>query len=163
MIIRKAELKDVPQMMEIYNDAVLHTTTTFDLEAKTLEDRLGWFHKYNEMYPLIVAELDGKAVGYCCLSPFREKGAYKQTVEISVYVHKNARGNGIARKLIERILELAKEAKHHAIIAGITGGNDISIKLHKSFGFSYIGTFREVGFKFGEWRDVSFYQLLLES
>lgn len=163
MMIRKAVLEDVPQILDIYNDAVLHTTATFDLEEKTLEDRLQWFHKYNDIYPLIVAELDEKVAGYCSLSPFREKEAYKQTVEISVYVHKKARGKGIARELIKRILELGKEAGHHVIIAGITGGNDVSVKLHESFSFSHAGTFREVGFKFGEWQDVFFYELLLKS
>jgi L-amino acid N-acyltransferase YncA len=163
MLIRKAVLDDVPDILEIYNDAVLHTTATFDLEEKTLEDRIQWFHKYNDTYPLIVAELDGKVAGYCSLSPFREKEAYKQTVEISVYVHKDVRGKGIARQLIEHILELSKKAGHHVIIAGITAGNDISVRLHESFGFTLAGTFREVGFKFGEWQDVLFYQLLLKS
>ncbi|MFX3630009.1 MAG: N-acetyltransferase family protein [Ectobacillus sp.] len=163
MKIRKATVEDVPGILEIYNDAVLHTTATFDLREQTLEERTQWFYKYNDLYPLVVAEIDGRVAGYCSLSPFREKEAYKRTVEISVYVHRDERGKGIARRLIEHILLLAKQVNHHVIIAGITKGNEASIRLHEEFGFIHVGTFCEVGYKFDEWQDVLFYQLILKS
>jgi L-amino acid N-acyltransferase YncA len=159
--IRKATIEDVPDILKIYNHAVLHTTATFDLKEKTLEEMKVWFQKYNDRYPLIVATIDGKIAGYCSLSPFREKEAYRQTAEISVYVHEEARGKGIARKLIQTIIELGKQADHHVIVAGITAGNDVSVHLHESFGFTFIGCFREVGYKFDQWQDVLFYQLTL--
>lgn len=163
MIIRRAGLGDVPAILDIYNEAIMHTTATFDLGKRTLEEQTHWFYKYNDTHPLVVAEINGTVMGYCSLSQFRDKEAYKQTVEISVYVHNEARGKGVARKLIEHIIQLAKRAGHHVIIAGITTGNDISIRLHENFGFVHAGTIREVGYKFGEWQDVSFYQLILES
>lgn len=162
MEIRNAHREDVRNILHIYNDAVIHTTATFDLQEKTLAEMNVWFEAHTEMYPIIVAEEEGSILGYCSLSPFREKEAYKQTVEISVYVEKHARGKGIARKLIRRILQLAEEAGHHAIIAGITKGNDISVKLHEQMGFTYVGRFREVGYKFNEWQDVLFYQYILK-
>lgn len=162
MEIRNADREDVRSIVHIYNDAVIHTTATFDLQEKTLAEMNVWFDAHNEMYPVIVAEEEGSILGYCSLSPFREKEAYKQTVEISVYVDQHVRGKGIAKKLIGRILQLAEEAEHHAIIAGITKGNDISVKLHEQMGFTYVGCFREVGYKFNEWQDVLFYQYIIK-
>ncbi|MFD3450060.1 GNAT family N-acetyltransferase [Microbacteriaceae bacterium 4G12] len=161
MHIRKATKEDVPAILPIYNDAILHTTATFDLKEKTLPEMQQWFLKFNDTYPLIVAELDGKVVGYCSLSQFREKEGYKQTVEISVYVDKNARGNGVASKLMHEIIELTKEANHHVIMASITKGNDVSVGLHERFGFTYVGCLAQVGYKFGEWQDALYYQLIL--
>ncbi|MEH6892388.1 N-acetyltransferase family protein [Bacillus sp. JJ864] len=162
MEIRNADREDVRSIVHIYNDAVIHTTATFDLQEKTLAEMNVWLDAHNEMYPVVVAEEEGSILGYCSLSPFREKEAYKQTVEISVYVDQHARGKGIAKKLIGRILQLAEEAEHHAIIAGITKGNDISVKLHEQMGFTYVGCFQEVGYKFNEWQDVLFYQYILK-
>lgn len=162
MEIRSAYRDDVRAILHIYNDAIVHTTATFDLQEKSLTEMNVWFDAHNEMYPVIVAEEDSIVLGYCSLSPFREKEAYKQTVEISVYVGKQARGKGIAKKLLGRILQLAEETGHHTIIAGITKGNDISVKLHEQMGFTYVGCFREVGYKFNEWQDVLFYQYIIK-
>nr|WP_281503691.1 GNAT family N-acetyltransferase [Ectobacillus sp. JY-23] len=161
VFLRRGEERDVQEITNIYNDAVLHTTATFDLDVKSVEERRIWFSKYNEQYPLLVAERFGNVIGYACLSPFREKEAYKQTVEISVYVHKEARGIGVAKQLVARIIDMAKDAGYHVIIAGITKGNDASVHLHEQFGFTHAGTFREVGYKFGQWQDVMFYELLI--
>ncbi|CAM4231882.1 GNAT family acetyltransferase [Bacillus manliponensis] len=159
--IRQANKKDVRAILEIYNDAIRHTTATFDLQDKTMTEMELWFTKYEQDYPLIVAEEDGVILGYCSLSPFREKEAYKRTVEISVYIGTGSRGKGVANRLMERILQIAKERGDQTIIAGITKGNDISVKLHEKFGFTYIGCFREVGYKFEQWQDVLFYQYMV--
>ncbi|WP_369899839.1 N-acetyltransferase family protein [Bacillus manliponensis] len=159
--IRQANKKDVRAILEIYNDAIRHTTATFDLQDKTMMEMELWFTKYEQDYPLIVAEEDGVILGYCSLSPFREKEAYKRTVEISIYIGTGSRGKGVANRLMERILQIAKERGDHTIIAGITRGNDISVKLHEKFGFTYIGCFREVGYKFEQWQDVLFYQYMV--
>lgn len=163
MNIRHAVLEDVPGILDIYNDAVLNTTATFDLREQTLEERYAWFQKYGDTYPLLVAEENGHVLGYCSLSAFREKEAYKSTAEISVYVHKDARGKGVARALMQSILELAPAKGFHMIVAGITKGNDISIRLHEDFGFTFAGCLHEAGYKFNEWQDVLFYQLILKS
>ncbi|UFJ42325.1 N-acetyltransferase family protein [Brevibacillus humidisoli] len=159
--IRHAMPSDLPAMLEIYNEAVRSLTATFDLEEQTLEERKHWFEKYGGKYPLIVAELNGEVVGYSCLSKFRDKPAYAHTTELSVYISSRCRGRGVGSALMREILQLAATHGYHTVIAGVTGGNQASVKLHEKFGFAYIGCFKEVGFKFGEWQDVHFYQLMV--
>lgn len=161
IMIRRATEEDVAEILEIYNDAIIHTTATFDVKVQTLEEKKIWFHGYNDRYPLLVAELDGDVVGYGSLSPFRSKEAYKSTVENSVYVHPKARGKGIAKKLLQATIDEGRKLGYHVIIAGITKGNEKSIQIHEAFGFEYAGCMKEVGYKFDKWLDVYFYQLIL--
>ncbi|MDZ5473778.1 N-acetyltransferase family protein [Bacillus sp. 31A1R] len=160
--IRNATISDLPAMLEIYNDAILTTTATFDLEVETLETRKIWFTKYGEKYPLIVAELDSKVVGYCCLNPFRDKPAYSKSTELSIYIDNKHRGAGIGSLLMTEIIEEAKKLGYHTLLGGITAGNEGSVRLHEKFRFKNVGCLKEVGYKFGEWQDVYFYQLMLE-
>ncbi|SFB06700.1 MULTISPECIES: GNAT family N-acetyltransferase [unclassified Bacillus (in: firmicutes)] len=159
--IREAVITDLPTMLKIYNYAILNLNATFDLVEQTLEERTSWFNKYGGKRPLIVAELEGEVVGYSCLSMFREKAAYDGTVEISVYLSPEHQGKGIGKSLMTEILKRAREIGYHAIIAGITTGNDSSVKLHEKFGFEFVGRFKDVGFKFDQWQSVDFYQLIL--
>jgi len=161
MTIRQATLEDLPEMLAIYNDAILHLTATFDLVEQQLEERGRWFDQHGGRNPLIVAEVEGSIAGYASLSPFREKEAYKDTTEISIYLSGDYRGQGIGKALMAEIIKLAEQLEYHVIIAGITTGNEGSVHVHKKFGFEFIGTFKEVGFKFGEWQSVDFYQLIL--
>lgn len=162
MLIREATIEDVPAIRDIYNDAIKRLTATLDLEEKTLEDRQEWFGHYGGRHPLIVAEIDGHVAGYSSLSMFREKEAFQSTAEVSLYIAESFRGQGIGKALLTRILELGRESGFHTIVSGITAGNEASVAMHQRFGFTYIGNFREVGRKFGQWQDVLFYQLLLE-
>lgn len=161
IIIRKALIIDLTAILEIYNDAITNTTATFDLDIQTLEEKKEWFHQYNDVHPLFVAEVGNRVVGYGSLSPFNKKEAYAKTVENSIYVHKDARGKGVAKLLLEKLIVAAKEVEHHSIIALITKGNDVSVKLHEQYNFQYVGVLREVGSKFDAWQDVYFYQLIL--
>lgn len=161
VLIRDAVEADLPELLNIYNDAIRTTAATFDLEEQTLEQRKIWFKKYGDRHPLIVAEIDGQVAGYCSLSTFREKDAYGRSTEISVYIAQAHRGKGIASLLMTEILARATKLGFHTILAGITGGNEASVKLHKKFGFQFIGCFKEVGYKFDQWQDVHFYQLIL--
>ncbi|MCQ6264856.1 GNAT family N-acetyltransferase [Fictibacillus sp. WQ 8-8] len=161
--IREALLRDLPAILDIYNDAIKTLTATFDLEEQTLEERKVWFEKYGGDFPLIVAKLDGKVAGYCCLSPFRDKAAYSRTTELSLYISSEFRGQGIGNALMEDILKRAADLGYHTVISSITGGNEASVKLHKKFGFEFVGNFKEVGYKFDEWQDVHFYQLMLNT
>ncbi|WP_409294544.1 N-acetyltransferase family protein [Peribacillus sp. SCS-26] len=161
MIIRDAVECDLPFLLDIYNEAIRNTAATFDMKEQTLAERRQWFSKYGGDYPLLVAEIDGRAAGYCSLSPFRDKEAYRQTVEISIYIDAAYRGRGAAGRLMGAIIEKARSSGFHVIMAGITAGNDTSVEMHKKFGFQYAGCFREVGYKFDQWQDVLFYQLIL--
>jgi len=163
MIIRTAEEKDVSRLRDIYNYEVVHGVATFDTEQKSLEDRMEWFRQHNiGNHPLLVAELDGVVAGFASLSRYRERAAYDATVELSVYVAPELRRRGVARKLMETILEEARAREDiHTVISVITGGNEGSIRLHEEFGFVFSGVLKETGEKFGRWLDVVNYQLMV--
>lgn len=160
--IRDAVSADVPEMMDIYNNAVRNTTFTFDLEEKTLIEREEWFRKYGNPYPLLVAVLQSQVVGYCSLSRFRERAAYDLTVELSIYISETHRGNGIGSALMQEVISRGKTLGFHTVISGITSNNVASQKLHEKFGFAHVGHLREVGKKFGTWQDVHYYQRILQ-
>lgn len=162
MTIREAKETDIEQLTRIYNWAVENTTASFDFTAQTVEERREWFHHYGGAYPLIIAETDGKIAGYSSLSKFRQKEGYARTVEISVYVDPEYHGKGIGTLLMREIIDRARTLGNHVIVAGITGGNDVSIKMHEKFGFKFCAHFKEVGYKFNQWQDCMFYQLILE-
>lgn len=163
MRIRDAVNEDLPDLLRIYNDAIAKSTATFDTSQLTLEERAVWFSHYGGPHPLLVSEEDGKVTGYGSLSRFRDKDGFARTVEISIYVDESWRGKGIGKALLQELLRRGKELGHHVVVAGITGGNAVSTNLHKAHGFQYVGRFREVGHKFGEWQDVDFYQLILQN
>ncbi|MGM9987432.1 MAG: GNAT family N-acetyltransferase [Bacillaceae bacterium] len=162
MIIRIAKQEDIDAITCIYNEAVKHTTATFDTVEKSKEEMIQWSKRYeNPLYPLFVAEVGGEVVGYCCLNPFKEKDAYIHTVENSVYIHPLHSGKGIATKLLQVIIKEAITIGHKQMIAVITEGNESSIYLHQKFGFTHGGTLSEVGYKFNRWLSIHYYQLKL--
>jgi len=162
LIIRDALPDDLVAMTAIYNDAVEYTTSTFDLEARTLADRRAWFDEHGGRFPLIVAEVDGHVAGYCSLSRFRPKHGYDATLESSVYVAEADRGRGVATALMQEALGRARAIGCHAVVAAVAGGNAASVRLHRHLGFRPVGVLREVGRKFGRWQDVHLYELLLD-
>lgn len=161
MIIRKAIEKDIEPLLEIYNYEVQNSTSTFDLNPKTYEEWRRWFFAHNVgNHPLIVAEVEGCVAGYASLSSYREKEAYKSTVELSVYVGVDFRRQGIATALMEEILRMAKEdSSIHTVVSVITSENAVSEKLHHKMGFTFCGTIHEVGEKFGRYLSISNYEL----
>lgn len=163
MEIRAARESDIENLLEIYNYEVVNGMSTLDLEPKTLEERMVWFQEHNvDNHPLFVAEVDNQAVGYASLSSYRAKEAYRTTVELSIYVHVKYRGQGIASALMEHILEDARKREDvHTVVSVITTGNEASKRLHEKFGFVFCGTIREVGMKFGAYRDIENYQVMV--
>lgn len=161
MIIRTAQAGDIEALLDIYNYEVENTTATFDINKKTFEQWREWYNNHNiGNHPLIVAEVDGVTAGYASLSTYREKEAYKSTVELSVYVATRFRRQGVATALMEEILRLAKEDEHtHTVVSVITGENTESVRLHEKFGFNYSGTIHEVGVKFGRYLSIINYEL----
>lgn len=162
-MIRRAEIKDIPVLMEIYNDAILHTTATFDTETKDYENRLAWFHEHTGRYVIYVYEEAGAVMGYASLSRYRDRKAFDPAVEISIYIHGEYRGRGIGRKLMEQTLNYAKECEEiGTVISLITGENEVSIHLHEKFGFSYCGQIRNAGVKFGKSLNLNAYQIIYD-
>jgi L-amino acid N-acyltransferase len=163
MLIRTAERKDVPYMLSIYNYEVSHGIATLDLKEKNITEWINWFNQHNiANHPLIVAEIGNRIAGYASLSSYREKEAFRSTVELSVYVSPDFRKLGVATALMEFILDEAKQDDlTHTVVSVITAGNEASCKLHEKFDFTFCGTIKEVGVKFGEYRDIENYQLLV--
>ena len=163
MRIRKAEQKDLVALLDIYNYEVINGVSTLDLNPRTLAERQIWFDQHNvENHPLYIAEIDGCVAGYSSLSSYREKEAYKSTVELSIYISPDYRKRGIATALMEFILEEAKaDARTHSVVSVITAGNEASCKLHEKFGFTFCGTVPEVGMKFGKFQDIVTYSLIV--
>jgi L-amino acid N-acyltransferase len=110
-----------------------------------------------------VAEEEGAVVGFSSIGPFRNWAAYKYSVENSVYVKSDMRGKGVGKLLIPPVIEAARQLQMHTVIAGIDATNQSSIRLHKSFGFEETAHFRQVGYKFGRWLDLKFFQLILST
>jgi len=159
--IRPAEESDLPVITDIYNQAVLRTTATFDTEPRTVEARRPWFLSHDDNHPILVEEDGGAVRGWASLSRYSERAAYSRTVEISVYVSEEWRGRGIGRKLVAALVAEGRRIGHHAVLALITGDNSVSVRLHESFGFFMVGTMREVGVKFGRALDVHLMELLI--
>lgn len=163
LIIRLIAKDDVFACLSIYNYEVEHGVATLDLEPRTLEEWHEWYNAHSdEQYPIIVGTIDDVVVGYASLSPYRLKDAFKSTVELSIYIHQNYRGRGVATRLMEHILEMAKaDTMIHNVVSVITAGNEGSTKLHNRFGFTYCGLTPEVGFKHGKYQDTETYALLV--
>jgi len=160
-IIRRATIGDLAAITEIYNDAILNTTATFDVQPKTMDEQLVWFKNHSPKLPILVAESNGKVIGWCSLSEWSDRCAYSGTVELSIYVHAVYRSKGIGRILVEAILNEAKKFHIHSIIARIESSNSIVIHLFEKFNFIHVGTMKEVGKKFGRLLDVLIMQVIL--
>lgn len=161
MLIKNAEKKHIEGIREIYNEAILNSTATFDTEIKSYEDRLLWLEERCAKYPVLVMEHDNKVIAWASLSKYSDRKAYDRTCEISIYIHKDFRGQGIGNKLMEALINKAKEIKIHTMISRVTGENKASERLHQKFSFKLIGTMVEVGFKFNKFIDVHIYQKML--
>jgi len=160
--IRRADLADAPAIADIYNEAILTTTATFDTEPKSVEERTQWLQSHDEKHPVLVAALDGKVVGWASLTQWSERPAYDDTAETSFYVHSTYRGRGIGRRLKDAIIEEARQLKYHTLIARVAEGSNESIHLNESAGFVHVGTLREVGRKFDRRLDVHIMQKMLD-
>ncbi|MBO5937646.1 MAG: N-acetyltransferase [Clostridia bacterium] len=163
MTIRKAERKDIEALLEIYNHEVVHGVSTLDINPRTFEQWTDWYENHNiKNHPLIVAVDNGTVTGYATLSSYRQKEAYASTVELSIYVHPEHRGKGIGSVLMSEIISIAKaDDTVHTVVSVITSGNAASEHLHEKFGFTFSGTIKEVGMKFGEYLDISNYYLIV--
>lgn len=161
--IRLITEADIAACLDIYNYEVENGVATLDLEGRTLDEWHEWYHAHSdEHHPIIVGAVDDAVIGYASLSPYRLKDAFKSTVELSIYIHQEYRGKGVATQLMARILEMAREdATLHNVVSVITAGNEGSTKLHERFGFTYCGLTPEVGFKHGKYQDTETYALLV--
>ncbi len=162
ILIQRATIADLEAITDIYNEAILTTTATFDTEPKKAADRLDWFQSHDERHPVLVAMLEGTVVGWSSLSQWSDRRAYDDTAETSFYVKADYRGRGIGRKLKQALIEEARRLRFHTLIARVAEGSDASRHLNEEFGFVHVGTLKEVGRKFGRLLDVHILQKMLD-
>jgi phosphinothricin acetyltransferase len=153
------------QILEIFNDAILNSTALYDYKPRSSESMVSWFeNKKKGDFPIIGVVGENEALlGFASYGTFRAWPAYKYSVEHSVYVSSQHRGKGLGKMLLREVIRSARDQAYHVLIGGIDSQNVVSIQLHKSLGFEHAGTIRQVGFKFGRWLDLDFYQLILDA
>lgn len=160
--VRDGRESDLAGMLAIYNDAVLTTTAVYDYQPRTIEQQAAWFQaKQDQRLPILVADVDGTVAGFASYGPFRPWPAYLHSVENSLYVAANLRAQGIGSTLLPALIQRATERGLHTMIAGIDAMNAASLRLHAKFGFEPVALFREVGWKFERWLDLTFVQRML--
>jgi len=156
-MVREAHNSDAQTIAEIYNHYIIHTAITFETETISPKEIVSRMEKYKQVGPYLVYEEDGEVIGYTYVSRFRERKAYENTIESTIYLKSGLGGRGIGSKLYLEMLDRVS-TKYHVIIGGIALPNDASVKLHEKCGFKKVAHFSEVGRKFGQWIDVGFWQ-----
>lgn len=152
-------------ILDIFNDAILNSTALYEYKPRTPAVMTTWFDtKRNGGFPVIgIEDENGVLMGFGSYGTFRAFPAFKYTVEHSVYIHKDHRGKGLGKQLMQELIAAARANNLHAMMGGIDAANAGSIKLHEGLGFKHVGTLPQVGFKFGNWLDLAFYQLILDT
>jgi L-amino acid N-acyltransferase YncA len=161
-LIDNASRGDLPRILAIYNEVIRNSTAVYSEEEFTAARGETWFDaKAAHGFPLIVARDASGITGFGTFGEFRAWPCYRHSVEHSVHVREDCRGQGIGRALVTELLARAAAMRKHVMIAGIDADNAASIGLHRSLGFTSVGHFHEVGFKFGRWLDLTFMQCIL--
>ncbi len=164
MLIRHGREDDLPRLLEIYNHYVEHSHVTFDAEVLTIEQRREWFDAFSEKGPhrLFVVETARGIEGYASSRAFRERAAYRRSVETSVYLAEESGSTGLGSALYAHLLgELEEDETVDRAYGGVAIPNEASVALHQRFGFKKIATYSEVGFKFGRYWDVVWFERAL--
>lgn len=160
--IKQADSRHLPEILGILNWAILSTTAIYDYATRSEAEHLRWYQeKKSEGFPLLVAELDGKVVGFASYHTFKPKIGYRFTAEHSVYVKDGMQGKGIGSQLMEGLIRAARENGLHTLVGYVDSDNTDSIAFHEKFGFRSVGLLEEVGYKFDRWLDVRLLQLQL--
>jgi phosphinothricin acetyltransferase len=160
IVIRRAVEPDLPALLDIYNHYVRNTHITFDVEPRTLDQRRLWFNHFNASGRLqcFVAARNSMAIGWASSHAFKDRAAYDTSVETSVYLAPGESGKGTGRVLYTALLQALTDQDVHRAFGGISLPNEASIALHLALGFTHVGTYHEVGRKFGRFWDVAWYQ-----
>lgn len=162
--IRYAKQEDLPKLTEIYNYYVENSNIVFDIKPQSIEQRQIWFNKYSSQgpYRLLVATEDGEVIGCACTSRYRDLLAFEQTAEVSIYLNPTHRAKGIGTQLYKQLIEEIKNEGLHTLVSGIALPNEASINLHKKFGFSEVGVFKEYAIKNNQYISSLWLQKRLE-
>ncbi len=150
-------------ILEIFNEAIVNSTALYDYRERSIESMAAWFAaKHSGNFPVIGLEDDhGKLLGFASYGTFRAWPAYKYSVEHSIYIHSQHRGQGLGKILLDGIIVKAEQRQVHTLIGGIDAANMASIALHTKAGFVEAGVIKQAAYKFDRWLDLAFYQLIL--
>jgi L-amino acid N-acyltransferase YncA len=162
MYLRAATFADLGAINDIFNHYVRTSPFVYCLDEIGLDERQEWFRKHGPAHPIWVATDGAQLLGWGSLSTFNVRGGYRHTVDDSVYVHPQHQRRGAGRALLARLVADAQALGHHAVIGVIDSENEVSVALHRQFGFEVVGMLSQVGHKFGRWRDVLYMQRLFE-
>ncbi len=160
-MIRHVKPSDAKKICSIYNEYIKNSRVTFEETPKTVDEIASRIETITESYPWIVYEENGNVIGYTYASKWKERSAYRYTVETAIYLDSRHHGKGIGTKLKGSMIDELRQRSFHSVISGIALPNPASIALCEKFGFKKIAHFKEVGFKFNKWVDVAYWQLLL--
>jgi phosphinothricin acetyltransferase len=161
--LRSYKTEDTQDILAVINYNILNSTALYDYNIRSYDQQKEILEdKIKKGFPVIVAEYDGKVVGFGMYSEFRFREAYKSTVEHSVYVDKEYHGKGIGKLLLLELIQIAKKQNLHTMIAVIDSENQSSVEFHEKYGFKTVGIIKESGFKFDRWLHSVFMQLILE-
>jgi phosphinothricin acetyltransferase len=163
LVIRPGTDADLPALTDLYNHYVRTSVFTFDIEPYSVAAREPWFAQFalTGRHRILVATDDGVLQGYVCTQQYRVKAAYETSVETSIYLRPGATGQGLGRQLYTALFALVRGEDLHRAYAGITQPNAASVALHERMGFALVARFGEVGRKFGQYRDVYWYERAL--
>ena len=163
MKLIRCDARFAGQILAIFNEAILNSTALYDYKPRTLDSMGVWFeNKRKGNFPVLGLVSDSEELlGFASYGTFRAWPAYKYSVEHSIYVAAQHRGKGLGKKLLQHTIDEARIQNYHVLIGGIDSQNTASIRLHRQFNFEHAGTLRQVGYKFGRWLDLEFYQLIL--
>ncbi len=157
--IRMAVESDVTGMLEIYGPIIRETATSFEYEVPDLAAFWQRVKKVQEQSPWLVCIIDGVVAGYAYASPHRGRTAYQWNRELSVYVRSEFRGKSIATALYQALIEIIRKQGFTNALIGITLPNQPSVQFHEKLGFLPVGIYRDIGFKFGKYHDVGWWQM----
>ncbi|KAI9230943.1 MAG: putative acetyltransferase, GNAT family [Piptocephalis tieghemiana] len=164
--VRKASEEDLPHITNIFNNEILTNTAIFRKDPVSLQDRTDWFHSLSSKgYPILVATSPSSPsppiAAYAAVVPFRTLPLSSGAVEISVYVHPDARGQGLGKTMVNAMEDACRHASFVSIIAAITSENSASLVLFRRLGYHQVGTFTALGRKFNRWLDCTFLEKVL--
>lgn len=159
--IRPATQTDALAIADIYNHYIRSSTATFDTVEKTESERREWLAQRGPSHPVLVAEKADRVIGWGALSPWSARPAWGRTCEVAVYLAPEACGEGLGKRMLDMLIERAREANHHALVSQIVGENAASLAMTERAGFERVGVLREVGWKFDRWLDVVVMELVL--
>jgi len=160
--IRVVRLDDAEAILRIYAPAVRETAASFELEPPTADEIRERIKAILPRFPWLVFEKDSTVLGYAYAGEYRKRRAYQWSIETSIYVDASARRLGVARTLYTRLFDILAKQGFHNAYAVITLPNPSSVKLHEALGFTYLGTFKKVGYKLGQWHDVGWWELVIQ-